>query len=101
MLNLVRRLTTLRRQHPVLGNTAAFRPLFAKRGRYPFVYERRLGRHRAVVVVNPAGRRETARFALPGAARARELIASRCTLTPTRSGAEVTVGSRGWGIFIL
>lgn len=33
-------LIVLRKKHPALGNAAAFRPLCAEPGRYPFVYER-------------------------------------------------------------
>lgn len=101
LLHHVRRLAMLRRQHPVLGNTAGFTPLFAQRGRYPFVYERRLGRQRAVIAVNPSARSESARIHLPGAATACALASTRATFTPTRGGAEIVLGSRGWGIWLL
>jgi maltose alpha-D-glucosyltransferase/alpha-amylase len=53
LLNFTRTLIALRQKHPALGNTAAFRPLYAEAGRYPFVYERSIGGSRFAVAVNP------------------------------------------------
>jgi maltose alpha-D-glucosyltransferase/alpha-amylase len=54
LLNLVRTLLRLRREIPALGNAAKFAPLHATDRPAPFVYERRSGRQRVIVAVNPA-----------------------------------------------
>lgn len=56
LLNKVRRLTQLRREHPALCNRSKFEVLYAQPGRYPFVYRRQGDGECIVVAVNPAGR---------------------------------------------
>ena len=60
MLNFTRELLKLRREHPALANDADFRPLYAEKNKYPFVYLRVAGTERIVVAINPAERACTA-----------------------------------------
>ncbi len=55
LLNLVRGLVQLRKQHPALGATGDFEVIYAEAGRYPFVYKRSCGDETLLVVVNPSG----------------------------------------------
>ena len=56
MLNFIRALLKLRRDHPALANAADFQPLYAEKEHYPFVYLRAAKTERIVVSINPAGR---------------------------------------------
>jgi maltose alpha-D-glucosyltransferase / alpha-amylase len=56
MLNFTRALLKLRREHSALANAADFRPLYAEKNKYPFVYLRSTSTERIIVSVNPAGR---------------------------------------------
>jgi maltose alpha-D-glucosyltransferase / alpha-amylase len=67
LLNQVRVLIALRKQHPALCAGAEFSVLYAEAGQYPLVYERRVanaatprpaseGADRLVVAINPSGR---------------------------------------------
>ena len=66
LLNTVRELVKLRREHPALRSFGEFVPVFAEAGRYPFAYERRGGGERLLVVLNPAQRQERAPFDCSG-----------------------------------
>ncbi|MBV8898899.1 MAG: glycosylase [Verrucomicrobia bacterium] len=56
LLNFTRALLKLRRERAALANAADFRPLYAEKNGYPFVYLRQAGSERIVVCINPAGR---------------------------------------------
>src|ERR1700728_1874488 len=56
MLNFTRALLKLRREHPALANSADFRPLYAEKNKYPFVYLRSGSAERIIVAINPAER---------------------------------------------
>ena len=64
LLNRVRALIALRKQHPALQAGAEFGVLYAEAGEYPLVYQRKAtegtsagdGADRLVVVINPIGR---------------------------------------------
>ena len=54
LLNRVRRLIALRQEHPALGASGLFQPVYAKKDTYPFVYLRSGGGERLLVALNPA-----------------------------------------------
>jgi len=54
MLNFTRALLKLRRDHPALANAADFRPVYAEKDTYPFVYLRTAGSEQIIVSINPA-----------------------------------------------
>jgi glycosidase len=56
LLNTVRKLVDLRKQHPALSASGKFMPVYAEPGRYPFVYLREAQNERILVVVNPCDR---------------------------------------------
>jgi maltose alpha-D-glucosyltransferase/alpha-amylase len=56
MLNAVRRLIALRREHPSLCASGEFEVVYAEAGRYPFVYRRTGGGETALLVLNPSRR---------------------------------------------
>lgn len=74
LLNKVKELIRLRRTEPALAAYAEFVPVFAEKGRYPFAFIRANGKERLLVVVNPAGRDETATFAINYKSRKPQLI---------------------------
>ncbi|XHR27399.1 MAG: alpha-amylase family glycosyl hydrolase [Chthoniobacteraceae bacterium] len=67
LLNLIRALGRLRKEHRALWADAAFIPLYAEPGQYPLVYERAFGGRRLLVAINPADRETEASFCLPEA----------------------------------
>jgi len=74
LLNKVKELIRLRRTEPALAAYAEFVPVFAEKGRYPFAFIRANGKERLLVVVNPAGKDETATFAINYKSRKPQLI---------------------------
>ena len=66
LLNAVKKLLALRQAHEALQPFGEFRPLYAEKGKHPFVYERRAGNERIVVALNPADRTEEVPFPLEG-----------------------------------
>lgn len=53
LLNVVRRLVQLRKQHPALCASGQFEPLYAEPGQYPLVYRRSDGKEGILVALNP------------------------------------------------
>ncbi len=72
LLHFTRGLIALRQAHPALGNDGGFRPLYASRISYPFIYERSSGTTRFAVVINP-GEADVA-IELAGLERARTIF---------------------------
>ncbi|HNX26889.1 MAG TPA: alpha-amylase family glycosyl hydrolase, partial [Phycisphaerae bacterium] len=62
LLNGVRRLTTLRHELPALNADSDFTPLYVKKNAYPLVFLRSKGNAKAVVAINPSGRKVKAAF---------------------------------------
>ena len=56
LLNRVRRLIALRQSHPALGAGAAFEPVFAEAGTFPFVYKRASADETLFVAINPVNK---------------------------------------------
>ena len=63
--NAVKELLAVRKAHKAL-QSFGFKPLYAEKGKYPFVYERRAEGERIVVALNPADRTAEVPFALNG-----------------------------------
>jgi maltose alpha-D-glucosyltransferase/alpha-amylase len=87
LLNTVRRLIALRREHPGLGSTGALEVLAAG---YPLVYTR-AGRY--LIAVNP--RQEPADADVPNVGHARPLLAEGLEVRPD----VIRVAGHGYGIF--
>ena len=54
LLNFTRQLIALRQKNPSLGPLGGFKPLYAQKGAYPFVYLRSGGPENFIVAVNPS-----------------------------------------------
>ena len=54
LLNFTRQLIVLRHKNPSLGPLGGFKPLYAQKGAYPFVYLRSGGPENFIVAVNPS-----------------------------------------------
>ncbi len=99
LLQHVRALGRLRAAHPALQADAEFRPLYAEKGRYPFVFERRAGSERLIVAVNPSGRQATA--SLPqGVAALEQLGGTKCTFFKTTTRTALEMPPVSCGIFV-
>ena len=100
LLNRVRRLAALRRGNPALGNDGLFLPVCAKNRGYPFVYERRSGGERALVLLNPARRKAEASFSLSPSPREPRLLLGRgCALRTDSARFRVSMEGRSYAIF--
>jgi glycosidase len=69
LLNTLRQLVQLRRNHPALGNRGDYQVVYAQPGRYPFAFLRQEANEKILVVINPAARAvevELPAGALPG-----------------------------------
>jgi glycosidase len=98
MLNFTRALLKVRREHPALANSADFRPLYAEKNKYPFVYLRSAGAERIIVAINPAEQASTAPL--------REVIKLRSLHPLLVQGAAVRdgcleMGPVSFGVFVL
>ncbi len=56
LLNTLRQLAKLRRNHPALGNRSDYQVVYAQPGRYPFAFLRQKDGEKILVAVNPANR---------------------------------------------
>jgi glycosidase len=54
LLSHVRQVIALRKNHPALEASAGFEPVYAERGRCPFVYLREGGQERLLMAINPS-----------------------------------------------
>ncbi len=82
LLNLTRKLIALRHQHAALGNDAAFHPLHAASGQYPFVYQRGEADGGFIIAVNPG--EPACHVNLKELQDAEIILAERTQLTGTR-----------------
>ena len=97
LIHLVRRLLGLRKKYPALGNTAEFEPVYAKKGKYPFVYERRLDGACYWIAINPSEKELSIK--LPAIASAEALEALDCNLSVTKNASTLKMGGVSFGIF--
>ena len=99
-LNLIRALLELRRKHPALGNTGDFRVLYARKNKYPFVYERAAKGEQFVLVFNP-GREpaKTTSLDLPAEARYEAVFVTGIALVRKHGCWIADAPGGSWGIF--
>jgi glycosidase len=62
LLNFVRGLIQFRKEHPALSPTAAFEPIYAMPGQYPFIFIRSDGNEFFIVSINPSNDTKTVRI---------------------------------------
>jgi len=95
LLELTRALIALRKNHPALGNSSSFRPLYAETGRYPFVYERADDSGRFAIAINPG--EPTCSIDVPGLRHAEFMMRQDATL----SGSKLSLGPVSFAILAL
>ncbi len=61
-----RKLAEFRKAHPALKANASFHPVYAKDGKYPFVYLRNTPSEKLLVAINPSGKIAKADFPFKG-----------------------------------
>jgi glycosidase len=99
LLNKVRAFSLLRHRYPVLGADADFVPLYAKAGKYPFVYMRKAGKERMLIAINPAARKVKASFRLKGFDCAKLLAGRGTTIKSGKGICEISMDGVSYGIF--
>lgn len=99
LLHHLRRLIALRKATPALGANGHFTPLYAKTGKYPFVYLRTMGRQRVLVAVNPSGRAEKAAVDLERMRGGESLLNRGATLTLGKTKAQVMMEPVSYGVW--
>ncbi len=77
LLHHVRALVALRRQEPALLAHAEFIPVYAEKGRYPFVFLRSLGGKHILVALNPSGAPVSVSFQFPATLKPAGLLAGQ------------------------
>ncbi|MFZ4777040.1 MAG: alpha-glucosidase C-terminal domain-containing protein [Terrimicrobiaceae bacterium] len=99
--NHIRRLAALRREYSALGGEGDFRPLFARKNQYPFIYLRKLGAERILVAVNPSAK--PVRVEVSIAARCKPVALMLCgmSLVNTESRWEAQMGGISCGVYKL
>ncbi|MEI6178806.1 MAG: alpha-amylase family glycosyl hydrolase [Verrucomicrobiota bacterium] len=102
LLQLIRKLTDLRKKHPALGGEGDFKPLFAEPNKYPFIYKRTLGNATIVVALNPSDKAANTEISL-GRSRREPAVLDACgtSLLRGKSRWEVRMEGLSYGIFVL
>jgi maltose alpha-D-glucosyltransferase/alpha-amylase len=90
LLNHIRHLAILRREHPALGGDGDFEPLYAEKNKYPFIYRRKLGAETIVVALNPSAK--------PVSAEIRPGKVGPCSITLEAHGAALLKSKTGWKV---
>lgn len=101
LLNRLRALTHLRKEHPTLGADARFIPVYAKKNKYPFAYLRTQGAKRYLVVLNPAGREVEAKFEMEKVSAPVLIHGTHHPIKKTKSGVQLTMPAVSFSIWAL
>ena len=102
LLNRTRRLIHLRHVEPALAAYAEFVPLFAREGKYPFIYARARDNDVILVVLNPSGRTAEATFDLDLRFSRPALLAGKELELINRNGTvSLTVPGKTYAIYRL
>lgn len=102
LLNRTRRLITLRHDEPALAAYAEFVPLFAREGKYPFIYARAKDNDVILVVLNPAGKAAQATFDLNMPFTRLSLLAGKKLEVINRNGTvSITVPGKTYALYRL
>lgn len=99
LLNHVRTLIDMRKNNEALGADGAFVPIYAKPGRYPFVYMRRRGHKRFLIAINPAARKAEISFALKRPGSFDQRMARGAFLNASNGRARLRIDGISYGIF--
>jgi len=102
LLHHIRRLASLRREHPALAGDGDFEAVYAEKNRYPFIYQRKLGGERILVAINPSDRpvSKTIRIENP-VSDWTEMMVSGAKIELTGSNMRVRMEGVSYGVFSL
>ncbi|MDO8595423.1 MAG: alpha-amylase family glycosyl hydrolase, partial [Sulfuricaulis sp.] len=100
LLNQVRQLISVRRERAELFTDGEYRSIYAEKNAYPYVFLRRLGRERVLVVINPA--RRPVNVTLAAGLDSTELLAgSGVRLSKSGRGTRLSAKGISYGVFAL
>jgi maltose alpha-D-glucosyltransferase/alpha-amylase len=100
LLNHVRQLAALRREHPALSGDGDFEPLYAEKNKYPFIYRRKLGAETIIVAVNPSAKPISIDIPLKGLhSLPTELLSKGASIKNTATGVKFEMKGISHGIF--
>jgi glycosidase len=100
LLQRVRRLITLRKEHPALCASGDFKVVYAENGQYPFVFQRSSENESLLVAINPSGR--AVEVMLPAEVSTREpqkLYGLEAPFTRTPEGWKLSLPGVSGGIY--
>jgi maltose alpha-D-glucosyltransferase/alpha-amylase len=100
LLNCVRRLIAVRKEHPALCASGEIKIVYAEAGKYPFVYRRTSGDESLLVALNPAGGAVEVSLpakAIPGSLK--PLYGLEAPFTRTRSGWRLHMPGVSGGVY--
>ena len=100
LLNQVRRLISVRRERSELFTDGEYRSIYAKKNAYPYVFLRRLGRERILVVINPSRRPVNVMLA-KGLDSVKLLAGSGVRLSKCARGTRLVAEGITYGVFAL
>lgn len=102
LLHHIRRLASLRREYPALAGDGDFEPVYAESECYPFIYQRKLGRERILVAINPADRPVSVTIKIGGvSSKSTSIMSSGATLDRAGNDWRVRMGGTSYGVFNL
>jgi glycosidase len=101
LLTTVRKLILLRKKYPALSNDAEFIPIFAQKNTYPFVYLRKYGKQQLIIVLNPSGKKVTAKFKLSRKGLLLPEIGSNVTIQLTGNDCVLSIGPVSYAVLKL
>jgi maltose alpha-D-glucosyltransferase/alpha-amylase len=100
LLNQVRRLIHIRRERSELFADGEYKTIYAKKNAYPYVFMRRLGRERVLVVLNPS--RRSVNVTLASGLHSAELLAGSCVrLSESKKGTNLCAKGISYAVFLL
>ena len=101
LLNFVRKLLTIRKQHPALGSDASYRILNQENENYPMVILRETHKESVLIIINPTAKERTISIEMGIGALQAPILASACRLIPrnSQSSAKLELTAFGYGIF--
>jgi maltose alpha-D-glucosyltransferase/alpha-amylase len=99
LLNFVRKLIVLRKEHPALGNTGGLSVLYAQDKQYPLVYTRENGNEHFVICINP--RSKPVNLTIPGfkPAKISPILIQDSRLEKLRTGTLLQMKGISFGIY--
>ncbi len=97
LLHFVRRLLKLRRTLSALGNSAPFEAVYAKKGKYPFVFERKIDLQSIWIAINPS--EQPVEIILPKIESVKSIESLGSSMTASAKNCLLKMEAASFGIF--